>query len=91
MYIPSVYVYLLISSICTFCVETTFSCFFIYTEIQCPSLSQPDNGTMQMTSNTVDGVASFYCLPTHDLEGSNRRVCGENGKWNGIQPECIGQ
>ncbi len=65
--------------------------FFYYVEIRCPPPTQPGNGTVNVTSNTVDGIALFYCLPTHYLDGSDRRVCMESGEWNGTQPQCVGQ
>ncbi len=65
--------------------------FFNYVEIRCPPPTQPGNGTVNVTSNTVDGIALFYCLPTHYLDGSYRRVCTESGEWNGTQPRCVGQ
>ena len=63
-----------------------------YPGINCPMVSEPGNGTMtvNVTSYYVGGVASYSCLPSHDMIGSSNVTCQATGAWSGPQPMCLG-
>ena len=66
--------------------------FYYYPGINCPTVSEPSNGTMTVivTSYYVGGVAFYTCPPSHDMIGSPSRTCQATGAWSGHDPKCIG-
>lgn len=47
-----------------------------------------DNGRRIGDVFSIRAVVFFRCFDDYDIEGSNFRVCQENGLWSGVQPTC---
>ena len=64
--------------------------FLISGPVTCPSLIEPDNGEVSVSSNTFGSVVSYICTPGYVLTPSNGgvRVCEEDGQWTGVAPTC---
>ena len=57
-------------------------------QITCPALSNPLNGTVSTPQGREYGdTATYVCNPRHALGGASMRTCGESG-WSGSQPTC---
>ena len=61
--------------------------------VSCPSLSDPDNGTITCSLGD-DGVPSyedtcnFTCNTGYELTGSLQRTCQSDGSWSGSPLSC---
>ncbi len=57
----------------------------------------PTNGMVSYSSPVEGGsyiyktVATFSCLSGFGLDGTSTRTCGEQGKFSGTTPSCIGE
>lgn len=60
----------------------------IIAEIQCKSLSSVANGNIETMSTECGGKAEFSCHRYHNLVGSARIICDENGNWSDKIPYC---
>jgi len=64
-----------------------------YVCIVCPSLTDPNNGTINCSLGD-DGVlsfedtCSFTCNTGYELTGSGTRTCQNDGSWNGNKTMC---
>ena len=59
--------------------------------IECPVLSPPINGTIELPSVRTSGTVAVYsCRSDLVLVGNGQRVCLDDGTWNGTEPSCIG-
>ena len=80
------------------------TCILSLSVIQCPRLSAPDNGNVQMTAPPGIGatpqdygaVARYTCNYGHYLDGDQIRNCVGDGTsivgyWDGSEPSCIGK
>lgn len=58
--------------------------------IDCGILGVPDNGDMNyITGSTLYGHAvKFSCDTNFTMVGTETRICGDFGQWNGTQPKC---
>ena len=54
----------------------------------CPVLTDPDNGTVFTTGNTVGDVAMYICDREYEIVGDDMRTCLDDGTWNGSVPIC---
>ena len=52
--------------------------------------SDPDNGTVLISSSTEGGVATYFCDDEYELEGNTSRVCLPDGQWSGNETFCKG-
>uniref|UniRef100_H2Z7B0 Sushi domain-containing protein n=1 Tax=Ciona savignyi TaxID=51511 RepID=H2Z7B0_CIOSA len=59
-------------------------------EILCPSLSQPTQGSVVVTSRSVQGVATYSCNTGYRLDGPQVITCFSNGRWSNTPPTCVG-
>lgn len=51
-------------------------------------LSAPFNGSLQPCSNLPEHTCQFSYDKGHDLDGSARRTCTDNGTWTGAETQC---
>ena len=56
--------------------------------IRCGGLSNPSNGQVSITDNTVGGRATYTCNSGYDLVGIEIRFCQNDGSWSGDAPVC---
>ena len=57
----------------------------------CPTLSNPENGQVIVSTHTVGGVATYTCDNGYNLKGTNMRMCIQNGaagQWTPEEPTC---
>ena len=63
--------------------------FTVVIVVVCPSLADPDNGTVTLANNgTVRSSATVECLPGYILEGSEMLYCSLRRVWNGSVGIC---
>ena len=63
-----------------------------FSEIVCPELSWPENGTVTSPNgHAYNAVATYSCYEGLSLQGSASRRCHINGRWDGEEPQCIGE
>ena len=55
----------------------------------CPDLENPDNGIVDVSGNQPGDTAVYTCNDGFTLDGENR-TCGQDGKWSGSEPTCVG-
>ena len=60
-------------------------------DIDCGSLSNPENGAVQWNSTAYNSVATYTCNTGYDLEGGRTRMCSEGGTWSNSEPLCNGE
>lgn len=61
------------------------------TDIDCGALTEIANGQILYINGTshLDSEVVYDCVQNYRLEGSSSsRVCGEDGKWSGVAPQC---
>ena len=56
--------------------------------IRCGGLSNPSNGQVSISDNTVGGSATYTCNSGYNLVGSETRFCQNDGSWSGDAPVC---
>ena len=62
-----------------------------YTAAQaCPKLPSPINGQVLIRGLGTGAVATYSCTTGFSLIGSDTRVCGQDGVWQGTAPICQG-
>lgn len=49
------------------------------------------NGSVNMTSNKFEGVATYKCNEGFKLIGNDKQTCMDDGKWSDIPPVCAGR
>ncbi|XP_070554202.1 uncharacterized protein [Ptychodera flava] len=54
----------------------------------CPSLTIPNDGSMNSNGNTYLSVAKFSCNLGYNLHGSSDRTCTADGSWDGQSVSC---
>ena len=62
-----------------------------FTVIICPTLTPPDNGSVNQLGNTPGGLALYVCNDNFELSGDMLRECRPNGQWTGEAPLCEGE
>ena len=63
----------------------------VHVEVDCGTLSEPQNGALTLGSTTYLGTATYTCDTGFVLEGSSSRNCTRFGKWSGRDPTCLGK
>ncbi|XP_041647347.1 L-selectin-like [Cheilinus undulatus] len=60
------------------------------TAVECPRLSQPDNGYLSCTGGnlTVNSTCRFKCQLGFQMIGQPAVTCGVSGVWSGPRPTC---
>ena len=56
--------------------------------VDCGTLSAPVNGTVQVSSTTSGGTATYDCTAGFVLSGNGVRSCDPTGAWTGVAPTC---
>ncbi|XP_051818518.1 sushi, von Willebrand factor type A, EGF and pentraxin domain-containing protein 1 [Antechinus flavipes] len=56
--------------------------------IECDLPSQPENGFLHFTENTMGSVVHYSCNQGHVLVGSSKRLCLSNRQWSDTAPHC---
>ena len=79
-----------------YCVQKQFIgilCLLFHdTAITCNApLTEPANGKINITCNTVGCMASYSCNNQSVLIGNSTTVCLSNGLWSGSSPVCQGR
>ncbi|XP_045905070.1 L-selectin-like isoform X1 [Micropterus dolomieu] len=60
------------------------------TALECPALSQPDNGYLSCSeeNQSFNSTCQFFCHPGFLMIGSPVVSCGLTGVWSGPRPTC---
>ena len=66
-------------------------CVLLFTEITCPLLPTPSNGTKSIEDVVAESMVNFSCNSGFALSGSSVLLCELNGNWNGTIPNCSGE
>ena len=56
--------------------------------VQCPTLTDPENGIISCTGNGVGDTCTVTCDDGFDLSGSETRTCQDDGSWSGTEAVC---
>ena len=56
--------------------------------VECGSLTDPTDGSVNFTSTTYDSQARYGCNTGYSLVGGETRVCQATGTWSGSAPVC---
>jgi hypothetical protein len=54
----------------------------------CPTLSDPDNGEVEVTGNSAGDEATYTCNTGYTLNGDKKLVCQNDGEWSAQPPLC---
>ncbi|XP_071766455.2 sushi domain-containing protein 2-like [Centroberyx gerrardi] len=57
--------------------------------ISCGWLSPPKNGKKEGTTYLQGAMVRLSCNDGYTLEGSEKRICQENGQWSGEPTNCV--
>ena len=59
--------------------------------LQCPELTNPEWGTVNITQNARGLFTALYkCMPQHSISGDRLRFCSQtSGQWSGSTPRCL--
>ena len=64
---------------------------FLILIVDCGSLTDPDNGSVDHTAGTTVGqTATYSCNTGYNLVGDSTRTCQATGNWSGSAPTCEG-
>ena len=65
--------------------------FLFLTAVDCGTLTDPDNGSVNHTAGTTFGkTATYSCDTGYSLVGDSTRTCQATGNWSGSAPTCQG-
>ncbi|XP_064397052.1 sushi, von Willebrand factor type A, EGF and pentraxin domain-containing protein 1-like isoform X2 [Halichondria panicea] len=56
--------------------------------VDCPSLSDPLNGQVHLTTTTLSSIASYSCDQGFAPSSTEDRLCQTTGQWSGSPPVC---
>jgi cysteine-rich repeat protein len=56
--------------------------------VECPLLEPPENGNKTGDSRHCPAKVKFSCSIGYKLNGTDVRICQQNGEWSGQQPTC---
>lgn len=63
----------------------------VHVAVMCPTLSDPVNGIVVASGNTVDSQAVYFCNSGFSSRPGDGlvRICLSTGEWSGSEPQCI--
>ena len=61
---------------------------FFFFAAQCPALTAPENGTVDVTGPQPIGTMATYTCDIGLVSGDLERFCLADGTWSGTQPVC---
>ena len=71
---------------------TSLAKYLFFPAVNCGSLTDPDNGQVDISSGTTYGrVAIFSCNTGYELSNQQEVLCGEEGMWSSTSPSCLGK
>ncbi len=56
--------------------------------VDCGSLTDPTNGTVDASPTTFMSTATYTCNTGYNINGGNTSTCQANGTWSGSEPTC---
>ena len=63
----------------------------VLTAVNCGSLTDPVNGSVNHTAGTTFGqTATYSCNTGYELVGNSIHTCQASGNWSGSVPTCRG-
>ena len=68
-----------------------FSTVDMLLDVECGKLSELAHGSITLTDNRTSfgAVANYTCEANYTLVGDEQRMCGDNGIWSGLAPQCL--
>ncbi|EMP30778.1 Sushi, von Willebrand factor type A, EGF and pentraxin domain-containing protein 1 [Chelonia mydas] len=57
--------------------------------VLCPTPNKLMNGNIKGKNYTYRSVVHYECDPGYQLNGSDKRTCQDNQKWDGNEPVCL--
>ena len=64
---------------------------FLILTVDCGTLTDPDNGSVNHTAGTTVGqTATYSCNTGYNLVGDSTHTCQASGNWSGSEPTCQG-
>ncbi|XP_060573346.1 P-selectin-like [Ruditapes philippinarum] len=57
--------------------------------VQCASLDDPDSGSVTLTTDGEQTVASFTCVTGYKVSGTSPLTCQTDGQWSDVNPTCV--
>ncbi len=64
------------------------ACVLYTVAVDCGTLSDPGNGTVNAPTTTFMYTATYNCNTGYNLTGDMTRTCQANGTWSGTDPTC---
>ncbi len=71
-----------------FIVYSVVMVLFFPAVVTCPTLTNPDNGMVDVPSNNFESIATYACGTGYMLTGDVIRVCEVTGDWSGTASTC---
>lgn len=62
---------------------------FIPCTVQCPNLSDPLNGVLDMRGRSTGSTATYTCNIGFELSGADILTCQDNATWDNPPPNCV--
>ena len=59
-----------------------------YSTGECPELTAPENGHLNISSRGVDSTAVFSCGAGYELQGQSTLICQNTFQWDYGPPSC---
>ncbi|XP_053399661.1 sushi, von Willebrand factor type A, EGF and pentraxin domain-containing protein 1-like isoform X2 [Mercenaria mercenaria] len=56
--------------------------------VKCPTLTQPNSGSLVMSSDNVTTSAKYTCSSSYYIVGEDNLLCSSEGEWSASEPFC---
>ncbi|KAH3840553.1 hypothetical protein DPMN_114003 [Dreissena polymorpha] len=56
--------------------------------VSCPSLSNPESGSVTLTTDGQVTTAVFLCFQGYQISGASSVACQITGQWDHAAPRC---
>ncbi|XP_045206696.2 CUB and sushi domain-containing protein 1-like [Mercenaria mercenaria] len=57
--------------------------------VQCSGLSDPDSGSVTLTTDGEQTIASYNCVTGYQISGVTPLTCQTDGQWSDSEPTCV--